>query len=100
MSLYQRDPNEMVAHHIDEGEEVGCYFCMESPWRNPQPSYKRGEAFLCGPEWPPFNAEANYICLEHVRDLEASYPQWRFRFFPADVPPVERIEPSGERKQP
>lgn len=48
---------------LDPGEEVGCYFCMAQGGHQ---NYGRGEAFLAGPDHPPYDANANYICKDHL----------------------------------
>lgn len=52
--------NPGQAFALEEGETVGCYFCMANG--NGQ-SYKRGEAVLCGADCPPYDANANYVCM-------------------------------------
>lgn len=48
-------------------EEVECYFCQKE--QNGKPNrYKRGEAFLATAAHSPCDANANYICKEHLDD--------------------------------
>lgn len=54
-------PSEVF--ELEEGEEVGCYFCME---QGDHRSYKRGEAFLAGPDHSPCDGNANYVCRAHL----------------------------------
>ena len=53
----------MDVYDLDEGEEVGCYYCQAE---HHYQSYKKGEAFLAGPDHPPFDGNANYICHDHL----------------------------------
>lgn len=55
---------------LEEGEEVGCYFCQQN---HDYTTYKRGEAFLAGPEHSPCDGNANYICRKHL-DEDAKLP--------------------------
>lgn len=48
---------------LEDGEEVGCFYCQAArDFR----TYRRGEAFLAGPDHPPFDGNANYICRWHL----------------------------------
>ena len=57
---------------LEEGEEVGCFFCMKD-WKTQGKSFKKGEAFLCGPDHSPNDGSANYVCKEHL-DTDAILP--------------------------
>lgn len=63
------DDYEIVFEHevfpLEPDETVGCYYCMED---NDNTDYKHGEAFLAGPDHPPWDGNANYICMEHLSD--------------------------------
>ena len=61
-------------YDLDEGEVVGCYYCMREH-RNDS-KYRKGQAWLCGAGLGPLNAEANYICLDHI-DNDAIMPDGR-----------------------
>lgn len=56
-----RQENEVF--QLDDGDEVCCYHCLSQGDRT---THKKGEAFLAGPGHTPYNAEANYICREHL----------------------------------
>lgn len=58
---YLRHPVESYA--LEPGETVSCYFCMRD---GEYASYVRGEAVLAGPEHPPYDGNANFICLNHL----------------------------------
>jgi len=53
----------MDVFDLDEGEEVCCYYCLES---HDYTQYVKGQAFLAGPDHPPCDGNANYICKEHL----------------------------------
>ncbi len=59
-------------HDLEDDDDVGCYFCMQSNATRSN-SFKKGEAFLCGPEHSPRDENANYICREHL-DSDAILP--------------------------
>ena len=61
---------------LDDDEEVGCYFCMKSPATRGK-SFRKGEAFLCGPFHSPQDGNANYVCREHL-DTDAVLPNGKF----------------------
>jgi hypothetical protein len=48
---------------LEEGEEVGCYFCDQQGLTK---DFKKGEAFLAGPDHSPHDGDANYICRAHL----------------------------------
>lgn len=48
---------------LEDDEEVGCFYCLEA---RDFTTYRRGEAFLAGPDHPPFDGNANYICRRHL----------------------------------
>ena len=50
-------------YNLEEGEEVGCFECMR---QGDYTDYGVGEAFLCGPDHSPYDANANYHCREHL----------------------------------
>lgn len=52
-----------IAWNLAPEEEASCYFCMQE---GDYPSFKRGEVFLVGPEHPPYDANANYVCKRHL----------------------------------
>lgn len=57
------DTREVEVYTIDPGQEVSCIYCR----RNfEDPTYIRGEAVLAGPDHPPYDANANYVCLGHI----------------------------------
>ena len=55
--------DQPTAYELDEGETVGCYYCMKD---HDYRDYGRGEAFLCGPDHEPWDGNANYICKSHL----------------------------------
>ena len=57
--------SDNTVYELGFTEEVGCYFCQKDFPLN-RKLYKRGEAFLAGAGHSPFNANANYICKEHL----------------------------------
>lgn len=57
----------MDVFELESEETVMCFFCQEEPC-NMDKEYKKGEAFLAGADHPPFDANANYICREHLAD--------------------------------
>lgn len=59
---------------LEDGQVVGCYFCMKC---GSHADYKKGEAFLAGPDHSPYDGNANYICIDHLDDevaLPEEYP--------------------------
>jgi hypothetical protein len=52
--------SRVEAYDLEINDEVSCYYC------GPQKTYKRGEAYLCGPEHGPCDGNANYICKDHL----------------------------------
>ena len=49
---------------LDASEEVSCYYCMQE--YGTCLSYQRGEAVLADAGHPPYNGEANFICMRHL----------------------------------
>lgn len=60
-------PSDNTVYELGFTEEVECYFCQKEHF-NKRNAYKRGEAFLAGAGHSPCNANANYICKEHLDD--------------------------------
>lgn len=59
--------SDSVVYELDPGERVSCYFCMQSQSGLVRgKKYKRGEAYLCGPDHSPCDANANYVCEAHL----------------------------------
>ena len=59
-----------TVYALELNERVGCYYCMERPastrfGKHPY-GYRRGVAYLAGPEHSPCDGNANYICVEHL----------------------------------
>lgn len=50
---------------LEDDEAVGCFYCQEA---RDYTTYRRGEAFLAGPDHPPFDGNANYICRRYLSD--------------------------------
>jgi hypothetical protein len=48
---------------LEQGEKVNCYYCSQN--RN-DTVYGYGEAFLAGPDHPPYDGNANHICRKHL----------------------------------
>lgn len=48
-----------VVGAIDPDERVSCYYCGSGS------DYGRGEAVLAGPDHPPYDGNANYVCLRY-----------------------------------
>lgn len=51
------------SYALEPVETVSCCFCIRD---GEYASYTRGEAVLAGPEHPPYDGNANYICLDHL----------------------------------
>ena len=62
--------HEIEVYTIDPGEQVSCLYCRRG-WEDP--TYIRGEAVLAGADHPPYDANANYICLGHIVDWAVIY---------------------------
>jgi hypothetical protein len=58
-------PRRTEVFHLDEGQEVHCYYCLRA---NKQTVYKRGEAFLADAGHSPCDGNANFICRAHLED--------------------------------
>lgn len=58
------------AFALEQGEEVSCYYCCAGrggcSFYGDVDGYIRGEVVLAEAGHPPYNAEANYICLAHL----------------------------------
>jgi hypothetical protein len=50
---------------LEEADEVSCYYCGRDFYGDVE-AYRRGEAVLAEAGHPPYNAEANYICIAHL----------------------------------
>ena len=64
------DPVE--AYALAPQDEVSCYYCMgvSGPLFGDVEHYRRGEAVLAEAGHPPYDGNANYICLVHLnRDV-------------------------------
>lgn len=53
-------PAENTVFELDPGEEVCCVHCRDGT------TYRRGGAYLAGPGHTPYNANANYVCRDHL----------------------------------
>jgi len=60
------------AFALQPQDEVSCYYCMRGSSFAPRfcygdvESYRRGEAVLAEAGHPPYDGNANYICLAHL----------------------------------
>ena len=63
-------PTRTEVFHLDEGQEVHCYYCMRV---NTHTLYKRGEAFLADAGHSPCDGNANFICRSHLDDGAVIY---------------------------
>lgn len=61
---------QIDVYNLDEGQEVSCYYCIED---HNHTQYRRGEAFLAGPDHAPFDGNANFICREHLSPRAVVY---------------------------
>jgi hypothetical protein len=48
---------------LEQDEQVSCYYCSQD---RKNMLYGRGEAFLAGPDHPPYDGNANHICRKHL----------------------------------
>ncbi len=64
------EPTRTEVFHLEEGQEVHCYYCLKS---NKQTLYKRGEAFLADAGHSPCDGNANFICSVHLDDDAVIY---------------------------
>jgi hypothetical protein len=55
---------------LEDGEVVGCYFCMRAGCHD---DHGKGSAFLAGPDHSPYDGNANYVCIDHL-DEDAVLP--------------------------
>lgn len=61
---------QIDVYELEPGQEVSCYYCIQD--RN-HAQYKRGEAFLAGPDHVPCDGNANFICREHLSPRAVVY---------------------------
>ena len=52
-----------VVHHIEPGEVVVCETCRSN---NDDCEHGYGQAFLAGPDHPPFDGNCHHFCRAHL----------------------------------
>jgi len=62
-ALQLREGHTVDVHHLEPGERVVCHECKRV---NENREYGRGEAFLTGPDHPPFDGECYHHCKAHL----------------------------------
>jgi hypothetical protein len=84
---------EISAFALAAGEEVSCYYCILD---RENVTYRRGEAVLADAGHPPYDGNANYICLNHLDRTTVIYdPHEDFRSFT-----VEEYKSLGDKQCP
>lgn len=84
---------ENDVYDLENDEMVGCYFCMRV---GDHRTYRAGEAFLAGPGHSPCDANANYICMDHL-DEDAVLHRDGQSFHPSTPPSVSEASDGGSR---
>jgi hypothetical protein len=60
--------NGYVVAAVDPGERVSCVYGYAA--HGGSNDFGRGEAVLAGPDHPPYDANANYVCMDHLTHPE------------------------------